>query len=575
MEKKYSRGGISRYIWLICAFVHWLLSFWYDRYVFEYGDSSWDNFWSVSKDDRFPNLMQSTVLYIFGKVFALLLLCFLYYLLKTFFTSLKKKIFPVYVSVALGIFFAVFIFYYCSYWPYSFSWQDSYSLYEFSVRLVPWYWHHFLTSAWYVGCLMVFPHPFALFFIQLIGVIAVMLYFFYRIGKSFKTPYWARFLILLICIVPATFHLVTQVYRNCIYAIIFMFYVIFILCEEADKAELSTGKMFLICGLSAFLSVWRTEGVLVGLVGLSLMLFKIYKIEVSKKVLCILLYAGSFILLSLPQKMGDIKYYGKDYYIVSTLEPAMNILNDENVNLSYKGAEDDLEAIEAYAPIECIRYGGIQEVRGYFYEKGHEDFNQSFADYKVQSEYLKAFARLAIHNPGPYISSQMNFMLGAIGVDWRFQVGEFIGEHVETKIEYPFYIKGAERLLSARGVYRLTHSKISMAVFKSVESMTAKYKNFMQNAGISPAICILIILFDLFILMRELMRFIKNRSGERITYLLFSILFIIQLGLITMTVPSSYSLYFYSVFYPCAVFEFIFVYSANKRTNTESSGKND
>lgn len=575
MEKKSNRSGISRYIWLICAFVHWFLSFWYDRYVFEYGDSSWDVFWSVSKDDRFPNLMQSTVLYIFGKVFALLLLCFLYYLLKTFLTSLKKKIFPVYVSVALGIFFAVFIFYYCSYWPYSFSWQDSYSLYEFSVRLVPWYWHHFLTSAWYVGCLMVFPHPFALFFIQLIGVIAVMLYFFYRIGKSFKTPYWARFLILLICIVPATFHLVTQVYRNCIYAIVFMFYVIFILCEEADKAELSTGKMFLICGLSAFLSVWRTEGILVGLVGLSLMLFKIYKKKASKKVLCISLYAIFFILLSCPQKMGDIKYYGKDYFIVSTLEPVRNILNDENVNLLYKGAENDLEAIEAFAPIECIRYGGIQEVRGYFYEKGHEDFDQSFAGCKVQNEYLKAFARLAIHNPEPYIKSQMNFMFGAIGVDWRFHVGEFVGEHVETEGAYTLWELGEERLFSEWGVDRLTHNKVYVAVLNIVALVTIKYRTFMQNAGISPAICILIILFDLFILMMELIRLIKNRSGERITYLLFSLLFFIQFGLITMTVPSSYSLYFYSVFYPCAVFEFIFVYGAKKRINAEASGKND
>lgn len=188
---------------------------------------------------------------------------------------------------------------------------------------------------------------------------------------------------------------------------------------------------------------------------------------------------------------------------------------------------------------------------------------------------MKAFARLAIHNPEPYIKSQMNFMFGAIGVDWRFHVGEFVGEHVETEGAYTLWELGEERLFSEWGVDRLTHNKVYVAVLNIVALVTIKYRTFMQNAGISPAICILIILFDLFILMMELIRLIKNRSGERITYLLFSLLFFIQFGLITMTVPSSYSLYFYSVFYPCAVFEFIFVYGAKKRINAEASGKND
>lgn len=559
MEKNKKVTWLGKYIWLLCAFLHWTLSFWYERFIFKYDENSWDIFWSVSMDDRFDQSMQSTVLYIFGKLIALILICFLYYLIRIVIKSVKEKIFPLYVSIILGIFFAAFIFYFCIYWPASFAWDDSYMIYEFALRLVPWYWHHFLTSAWYVGCLMVFPHPLTMSLIQLLGFVAVMIWLFYKLGKSFKISYPIRFLILLICLVPATFWLVAQVYRNCIYAIILMFYIPFILFEEADKAELSPKKMFFICALSALLAVWRTEGILIGITGMVICLFKVYKVSTKRKIYAVLIFSVLFVFLGAPQKIGDIKYYGKDYFIVSTMEPVRNILNDEKVNISYKGAEDDLEAIDAYAPIECMRYRGIEEVRGYFYEQGHMDIDQSLAGKEVQSAYLKAFARLAIHNMGPYIKSQMNFMFKAIGADWKFQMGEYTGEHIPTKYDYSLYKLGAEDFYAAKGVYAYTNNRVYVSILNVVALLTFKYRTLMQNSGISTGICVFIILFDLFIVIRELIRLIRRKKGLSVSYFAFSLLLLIQFGLVTMTVPSYYSLYFYSVFYPCATMESIYI----------------
>lgn len=548
------------YLWLILPIIHFALSFWYERKIFKYDATSWDIFWSVSLDDSISNRTQSVLLYAYGKVVAGILIFLIWFTLYKVVVNVVKRKFPKHILGMFAFILVVLGAYYLLFWPSSFNWPDSYTIYGFALRFIPWYWHHFLTSAWYVGCLMVFPHPIILSVIQFVGFAAVILYLYYRIEKSFSPKIWAKMLILLIYVAPETFMLVTQVYRNCIYAIILMFYLTFLVLEDVDRAESTIWKMILICGLSALLSVWRTEGILVGIVGIILSITKIYKITTLKKILVLLGFGITFVVLNAPQKIGNAKYYGKDYIIVSTIEPVKNILNDENVNISYEGADEDLKSIEAYAPVQIICYDGINGVRGFFYGPGHTDFNQSLAGKDIQDAYLKGFARLALHNMRPYILSQMNFMFDALEIDFNFKMGEYNDFNTESDLEYKIYKIGENDYLYAQGVQELLENEIYLKLGGYVGAITIKFRDFIKKTHITAILRVLILLFDFAIFVIELIKLIRKKKGN-VTYMLFALMFLIQFGIVTMTIPSWYSLYYYAIFYPCFVLIIIYAFS--------------
>lgn len=567
MDTKQKKSYVQ-YAWLILPILHFGLSFWYERKILIFEEGAWDIFWSVSMDDTIGNRTQSFLLYAFGKLIAGVLIFLLWYVLYTVVKAVIKKKFPMHILGMFAFILIVLGAYYFMLWPSSFKWQDSFTLYGLALRLIPWYWHHFLTSAWFVGCLMVFPHPIILSAIPYVGFAAVMLYLYHRIEKSFKPPIWSRPLIFLVYAAPETFLLVTQVYRNCIYAIILCFYITFLVMEDVDKAEFSTPKMVMIAGLSALLSVWRTEGILVGIVGIVLCVFKIYRLKKAKKLLTLVLYGIVLVVLIIPQKIGDTKYYGKDYLIVSTIEPVKNILNSPNANISYKGAEEDLQAIAAYTPLEFIRQDGIDGVRGYFYGLGHEDFDQSLVGDEVQSRYLKGFLRLALHNPGTYIKSQMNFMFDALGIGFNFEMGSYDGEYIENDYSYTLNSVGELDYVSAKGIQKIIRSEKYMKYSSEVAIIRINYSDFINKAYITAVIRVLMLIFDLVILVAEFIKLVRKKKAN-ITYMMFAFLFFVQFGIVTMTIPAAYSLYFYSIFYPLLVMEVIYIYNKVAGENEE------
>lgn len=545
----------KKYLWLLFPVAHFLASFLYEKTIFKYDESSWDLFWSTSLSERVGNVAQSHMLYVYGKAAGAVLIFLLWYLIHKIFRLITDKKVSKFILIIAIILFLAIGFYFFAFWPSSFYWDDSLTMYGFAIRLIPWYWHHYLTSAWCVGCLTVLPHPLAIPIIQYICFCFVMLYIFSRMLKSFKRPVLGTFIFALLILAPATFYLVTQFYRNCIYAIILMFYIAYLLLENVEQAEYTPLKMVILCGLSAILSVWRTEGLLIGIVGILLSCFKIYKIKKNDKILIIMTYIVMFMCLFIPQKIGDDKYYGKDYLIVSTLEPVRSILNDSGVNLNYKGAADDIAAIGEYAPVSYIRQGGIEAVRGYFYENGHIDFDQSCVGADVQKNYLKAFVRLAIHNPMPYIKCQLNLTMKAIGIDYRFDMGEYTGEPIETSYSYTFYNVGREDLLSAHLVSKYVNNnwhKYQELVGRIVIA-TFAYREAVERYPIFAILKVFVILLDIVIFVGGVVCALVKRKPNIIS-LVLSGLFIAQFSIITMTIPTGYSPYFYAVFYPNAVF---------------------
>ena len=548
------RNWIKNNIWAVFALVHFALSFLYERFIITFDSSSWELYWSAARIEKYGNTFQSAVLYCYGKLTAAVLICLIWYVV---WLALKGKI-AGHILVMFGIITIVTGMYFYFFIPSSFSWKDSYTLYGYAVRLIPWYWHHFLTSAWYLGCVMVFPHPLMISAVQFAGFTAMLMYLYYRLEKSFKLSRLKNMLIFLIYLAPETFSLIAVGYRNCIYAIILMFYVTFLIMEKNDRAEGSRNKLIIVCFLSALLSVWRTEGALIGITGILLSLFSIYELRKRQKLIWLVVFAAFFIMLSAPQKIGDRQYYGKDYFISSTIEPVKNILNDKNANLNYEGAEADLESIIALAPVEYIRYDGRNSVSAYFYQQGNIDFNQTLKSEQIQGEYLRAVFRLAVHNLPVYIKTQLNMALGSLNIPYGFEMDRYEGEELNCYYEYTVDRIGEQDYM--RLTLPLVNNSFHNTVGEKLALVRIGYRNKNDDIGITAVLRLLILLADLVIFIRELVMVFRKKKDKDIVCLFMAFLFLVQFAIVVMTIPMVLDMYFFSVFYPCLVMECIYLY---------------
>lgn len=89
-QRALSSGSLGtlfiRYAWILFATIHFTASFFYERKILKFSDTSWDFFWSIALDDRVSNRQQSMILYFFSKIVAAVLISLMWYLIFT-----KKK----------------------------------------------------------------------------------------------------------------------------------------------------------------------------------------------------------------------------------------------------------------------------------------------------------------------------------------------------------------------------------------------------------------------------------------------------------------------------------------------------
>lgn len=553
-----------RYAWILFATIHFIASFFYERKILKFSDTSWDFFWSIALDDRVSNRQQSMILYFFSKIVAAVLISLMWYLI---FKAVNRKI-PIHILAMFGFIVVALGIYYCAFWPGIVNWKDSLLVYSFSVRLIATYWHHYLTSALYAGCLMVLPHSIAVYLWQFISFALVMVYIYYRLEKCFTLPVWLKLLVFLVYVSPDTFNLVSWLYRNCSYTITLLFYVAFLMFENYENAQVNKKKLIFIVLMSALLSVWRTEGILVGLCGCLLCLFKIYK-KVEKKYIWIIAYVAVMVVLSIPQKIGEQKYYGKDYLITSTTETLMNTLNSKSANLNYNGAGEDIEAISEYVPVEYIKCNGMNGVRAYNNAYVGADFNQSAASKEVQDAYLKAFVRIVLHNPDIYIKTQVNMMLDSLEIPVSFQMDGYEGSMVKEEFDYSISDTGVADIYSSRMVYTVVNNKAFQTLSGAAGTFNVAFNKLVKSLRIPYIIRILIIIGDVIIAVRGYIKLFTKKKCN-VVCMCLATLFLIQFFIITFTMPNVLSLYFYSVLYPMLLLEALCVF---EKVSRNLSGK--
>lgn len=352
----------------------------------------------------------------------------------------RKKALP-FILVGIALIISIMAF------PSSFSYEpDNMVVYSYAVRDMPDYWQSIYLGCFYKACLFVFPHPVMISFIQLSSLFGVLYFISAKTGKMFGKK--AALIPYLLIIFPEFLELGFSPYRNCIYTCMCLWFYAFLFFDCMEKKERPAETMVLLCLSGGLLTVFRSEGIIAFFV-LAAAFWFVYRMPPKRILKCLALCMGICLILALPQKLGEKKYYGQDYSMINSMNMLKTILSDADVNLEFDTAEEDLVAIHRIVPLDELPTYGIHAYRANnFVKKG--TINQSFAKKETAQAFKKGVRNLILHNPGlflkdriamfceangiestrvdPYPTENWNLMFAALAAEWNYSYAELLND---------------------------------------------------------------------------------------------------------------------------------------------------
>lgn len=498
--------------WLL-PLLHFIASFLFERITLIPGRAN-EVFFSVPLSDRFSVKFEQVMTYSISKVLAAVIIFFLWKLVFWFLNKESDKE----TKIIFGILLVISVASTILLWPGVFeAGGDNCIPFSYALRLMPEYWHGIYLSCLYTASMMVFPHAISINVLQTILFVAVLGYIYNRIKKSdaLQNVKWVRFLVLPMIIFADSFTVATNPERAEYNASLTLLFVSIVLFDILEKKKRSNFELVALLIFSGFLSVFRSEGIIVSILGFIALLVFVYKPKLKDAAgLCIALLVVHFVL-SLPSKVGAQKYYGSDYSIINSFNSLHNILCSDNSNLSYEGVEKDLEAIGAITPIEVIKEFSGEGYRRVNFSKGYADINQSRAGKESSEAFLSAYKSLVIHNLPIYLKTQWHMFLGAIEVKNSAYIEEYNGEGTDLPMfDRTLWSVGDADLqvIPGRYTWERIEAKNSLAALITIPRL--KYIDFLKDSGIYTVLFVLELVASVVIVVSGIIKCFKKKFNE-------------------------------------------------------------
>lgn len=525
----------KRYIPYIPAIIHLIISVVISHRIFK---NIGENISGLITVNDVISLRAETVLaYILTVLIAAVMIVMLWKLIFHIITDFKKS----YILFGL-IFLAGLIFVIISF-PYNFTSgsADNFITYTCAVRLTPDYWHNAYSSIIYGASMVVLPIPVSISIVQWTFFLFTVAYIYHRIRIVCPSKF-PKYLVFLIFILPNTPFVIHDAYRIFQYAIAMMLYVSIIVFDLIEKKNRPLNEVVTIAVLGAFLSVWRSEGILICVLLFAVYVFFTGKKTTNKVIFSGVLFIALFLLISIPQKAGIKKYYGKDYSIINSMGP-LQILFNGGGNFSYEGADMDLAAIESVTPIDYIKGYGIEGYRYYNNViKNNEDFNQSAVSAQQAKEYISAYRNILMHN----IKFVIKNMIENVYVSYTGKP-LFFNYIPERSIEIPeinpsSWETGMELFMSDLGNPALNGSGTPLILY--IYLFRNRTILFLMNNMILLSVFALILTGNLAIFIRGLYLMIRKKDSVRFATGLVALSLLAEYAALFVLVPAATYLYF-------------------------------
>ncbi len=343
----------------------------------------------------------------------LLVFLFVFFFVKFILYSVKHPKLLITFLGFLGVYIIGLILTYPGYYM-----SDDPIIFAYATRYYPVYWHNYLTSLFYMTGISLFPASCGPVLLSDILYAIVYAYLFDRGSHLFKSK--ISYLLLLAGIMPFTLLGALMCFRPGIYSSFFTFFFIYLYFEKKEECTLSIGKLCLLSLLTAVLSFWRSESMVMLILCPVFILFVYWKQDEKKNVckkaaLYFVLTMAFFMVIKLPQSIGEKTYYGKDYLIISTTRPLTVMVHRDQ---TYEGAKEDLANINAITDLGYLSNDSLScsAYNRYNTDRNEGKYTQTGADSALQSAYIKSAVRMILHNLDLYLGERIQLFLVTNGI---------------------------------------------------------------------------------------------------------------------------------------------------------------
>lgn len=378
----------------------------------------------------------------------------------------------------------------------------------------------------------------------------MLAYFYYRVENIAPK---LKYLVFAVFLLPDTLYIIAESYRISQYTIIILIYVALTMFDVAEKRDRSFREQVAIAALGAFLAVWRNEGIV-----FSTAFFLIHIVCTGSKSLWnklqrVLLFAVLFGIILLPQKIGEVKYYGKDYQIVNSLYPLNVFLNDSETHFDYDTAKDDLAAIEAVVPVSAIKEYGLGGYLRYNYHiRGNTDINQSLSRKEESAAYISAYISILLHNPQSVIKLMWDNIFYALSTRHVF----FWAQPVPEEEHVPLAVWGSEMWdRSAADFYSNAHTAFlnsiteKLGIGENLIRIRSQYSSFFsQKKGYFYSF-FLFCAFHIWAFAHGLIRLIRKKDLTAFCFGLVSLAMLCEYAALLLVMPAPVDVYLFISFY--------------------------
>ena len=275
----------------------------------------------------------------------------------------------------------------------------------------------------------------------------------------------------------------------------------------------------------------------------------IYKVGFKQFILWLSIFLVCIYVLSVPSKVGNRKYLGSDYLIISTLAPLQAIVNDENRNFQYDNVEDDIRSISKIVPIDLVGMVGMQAFHSVNAEEGR-DIDQSAANSVDTKGYIVAFTRVVLHNPTIFIKERINNFLITLGTSYPFSIGEYHGgESLLYEARYHYYNlqadAGMEELKNTKGTGLWLGSGLHEKLQFKIYTIQSTFNNIWNATKFNISLRVGTIIFSICYCVKNWIAFLKRKKQEGFCFLLLLSCGVAQLVILALTIPYTFELYLY------------------------------
>ena len=148
--------------------------------------------------------------------------------------------------------------------------SDDPIIFAYATRYYPVYWHNYLTSLFYMTAMSLFPASAAPVLLSDVCYAMTFAYIFYKAKQLYASK---AYILLLAGILPFTLLGALMCFRPAIYASFFLLYFAYLFFAWKEQKYISPAAFGLIALLTAVLSFWRSEGMLMPVLMLPVLFF--------------------------------------------------------------------------------------------------------------------------------------------------------------------------------------------------------------------------------------------------------------------------------------------------------------